>query len=58
MRMVCRTGTCVWGNVMMKSNGDWVVADLGLAVSATTAVLYRPVSTAWYRAPEACFPGD
>ena len=47
------------GNVLMKEDGGGcVVADFGLAASATSIILERPVSTAWYRAPEACFrPG-
>ena len=45
------------GNVLMTSGGGCVVADLGLAVSATSIILDRPVTTVWYRAPEACFPG-
>ena len=35
--------------------GTCVVADLGLAVSASRMVLDRVVTTCWYRAPEACF---
>ena len=34
-----------------------MVADLGLAASATSMILERPATTAWYRAPEACVPG-
>ena len=46
------------GNVLMKEDsGVCVVADLGLAACATSIILERPVTTAWYRAPEACFPG-
>ena len=46
------------GIVLMTSGGGGgVVADLGLAVSATSIILERPVTTVWYRAPEACFPG-
>ena len=41
----------------MTSGGGCVVADLGLAVSATSIILERPVTASWYRAPEACFPG-
>ena len=44
-------------NVLMTGDGDCVVADLGLAVSVTSIMLEKPVTAAWYRAPEACFPG-
>ena len=43
-------------NVLIKDD-RCVVADLGLAECASTMVLDRVVTTAWYRAPEACFPG-
>ena len=42
-------------NVLIKDD-RCVVADLGLAECASTLVLDRVVTTAWYRAPEACFP--
>ena len=46
-------------NVLIREDGGTcVVADLGLAVSASNCILERPVTTAWYRAPEACFAGN
>ena len=42
-------------NVLI-NDGRCVVADLGLAESASTLVLDRMVTTLFHRAPEACFP--
>ena len=41
-------------NVLLDAHGSVRVADLGLAACATKCVLERPVTSAWYRAPEAC----
>ena len=45
-------------NVLVREEGGiCVVADVGLAVSVSSLILERPVTSAWYRAPEACFFG-
>ena len=44
-------------NVLMREDGGvCVLADLGLAVSSSSPILERPITSAYYRAPEACFP--
>ncbi len=41
-------------NILMAEDGSCKIADLGLAVCASSFVMERPVQTTGYRAPEAC----